>query len=194
MKMKASKAERISGLSEEDVEPLRSAQLQGGDLKDGLRMLILQEGKFWPARLNSTKLPDVYGVTMERQRGNRPIILPRDDILKEAVRERERQQIMRFHDVTCRCWRSDLGQSTSSPWAPGSARCGARPTSVSSPAPSSAPTSRCPRTTSWWSWTTGTAGWWRWTRSGCCPQTTPELVSRQLLIILPVLMTLYLSL
>ena len=91
MKMKASKAERISGLSEEDVEPLRSAQLQGGDLKDGLRMLILQEGKFWPARLNSTKLPDVYGVTMERQRGNRPIILPRDDILKEAVRERERE-------------------------------------------------------------------------------------------------------
>ena len=86
LKTKAMKAERSPGLSEEDVEPLRSAQLQGGDLKDGLRMLILQEGKFWPARLNSTKLPDVYGVTMERQRGNRPIILPRDDILKEAVR------------------------------------------------------------------------------------------------------------
>merc|ERR550539_1869255 len=87
MKTKAVKAERSPGLSEEDVEPLRSAQLQGGDLKDGLRMLILQEGKFWPARLNSTKLPEVYGVTMERQRGNRPIILPRDDILKEAVLE-----------------------------------------------------------------------------------------------------------
>ena len=51
-------------------------------------MLILQEGKFWPARLNSTKLPDVYGVVMDRQRGNRPIILPRDDILKEAVRHK----------------------------------------------------------------------------------------------------------
>ena len=59
------------------------------DLKDGLRMLILQEGKFWPARLNSTKLPDVYGVVMDRQRGNRPIILPRDDILKEAVSSME---------------------------------------------------------------------------------------------------------
>ena len=79
----STKAER--SVSKEDMEPLRSAQLQGDDLKDGLRMLILQEGKFWPARLNSTKLPDVYGVTMERQRGNRPIILPRDDILKEAV-------------------------------------------------------------------------------------------------------------
>ena len=64
---------------------LRSAQLKPSDLKDGLRLLMLQEGKFWPARLNSTKLPDVYGVVMDRQRGNRPIILPRDDILKEAV-------------------------------------------------------------------------------------------------------------
>ena len=85
LKTKTAKTERCPSVSQEDMEPLRSAQLQGGDLKDGLRMLILQEGKFWPARLNSTKLPDVYGVTMERQRGNRPIILPRDDILKEAV-------------------------------------------------------------------------------------------------------------
>jgi hypothetical protein len=46
----------------------------------------LQDGKFWPARLNSTKLGDVYGVVMDRQRGNRPIILPRDDLLKEVVR------------------------------------------------------------------------------------------------------------
>ena len=72
--------------SGERLENLRSAQLKPSDLKDGLRLLMLQEGKFWPARLNSTKLPDVYGVVMDRQRGNRPIILPRDDILKEAVR------------------------------------------------------------------------------------------------------------
>merc|ERR1719210_2640552 len=69
------------------LDTLRSAQLKPSDLKDGLRLLMLQEGKFWPARLNSTKLPDVYGVVMDRQRGNRPIILPRDDILKEAVLE-----------------------------------------------------------------------------------------------------------
>lgn len=56
------------------------------DLRDGLKLLILQEGRFWPSRLNSTQLPDVYGIVMEKQRGNRPQILPRDDILKEAVR------------------------------------------------------------------------------------------------------------
>ena len=69
------------------------------DLKDGLRMLILQEGKFWPARLNSTKLPDVYGVVMDRQRGNRPIILPRDDILKEAVSSMEK--LCKHRHQTC---------------------------------------------------------------------------------------------
>ena len=91
-KSKSSKKERqASGTSAnsqatgERLENLRSAQLKPSDLKDGLRLLMLQEGKFWPARLNSTKLPDVYGVVMDRQRGNRPIILPRDDILKEAV-------------------------------------------------------------------------------------------------------------
>ena len=66
-------------------EMLRSAILTESDLTDGLRILILQEGRFWPARLNSTQLPDVYGVVVEKQRGNRPLILPRDDILKEAV-------------------------------------------------------------------------------------------------------------
>merc|ERR1712012_712935 len=72
---------------DQQIEPLRSAQLKASELKDGLRLLILRDGKFWPARLNSTKLPDVYGVVIDRQRGNRPIILPRDDILKEAVLE-----------------------------------------------------------------------------------------------------------
>jgi hypothetical protein len=64
---------------------LRSVSLKDSDLTDGLRILILQEGRFWPARLNSTQLPDVYGIVVEKQRGNRPLILPRDDILKEAV-------------------------------------------------------------------------------------------------------------
>lgn len=77
----------ISKEVSEQFESLRSARLCQTDLKDGLRLLMLQDGKFWPARLNSTKLPDVYGVVMDRQRGNRPLILPRDDILKEAVLE-----------------------------------------------------------------------------------------------------------
>ena len=92
LKSKSVTKERIPTINQADLggveekhEALRSAALKASDLKDGLRLLILQEGKFWPARLNSTKLPDVWGLVMDRQRGNRPIILPRDDILKEAV-------------------------------------------------------------------------------------------------------------
>ena len=66
---------------------LRNAQLTEHDLIDGLKLLYLQEGRFWPASLNSTQLPDVYGIVMEKQRGNRPQILPRDDILREAIFE-----------------------------------------------------------------------------------------------------------
>ena len=59
--------------------------IQDSDLQDGQRIFMLQEGKFWPAKLNTTQLPDVYSIILEKQRGNRPIILPRDDILNEAV-------------------------------------------------------------------------------------------------------------
>ena len=72
------------GLSDSNM--LRNARLTEHDLSDGLKLLYLQEGRFWPASLNSTQLPDVYGIVMEKQRGNRPQILPRDDILREAVR------------------------------------------------------------------------------------------------------------
>ena len=68
-----------------DCNMLRNARLTEHDLSDGLKLLYLQEGRFWPASLNSTQLPDVYGIVMEKQRGNRPQILPRDDILREAV-------------------------------------------------------------------------------------------------------------
>ena len=90
MKKERSPSFEQSRDEDQQIEPLRSAQLKASELKDGLRMLILQDGKFWPARLNSTKLPDVYGVVIDRQRGNRPIILPRDDILKEAVRQTDK--------------------------------------------------------------------------------------------------------
>ena len=66
-------------------ESSRTSTLQENDLKDGLKMLTLQEGRFWPARLNSTPLPDIFGVVVEGQRGNRPNIMARDDILNQAV-------------------------------------------------------------------------------------------------------------
>lgn len=64
---------------------LRTATLRASDLKDGLRFLWLDNGRFHPARLNSTPLDDIYSVTMEKQRSNRPDIMPRDDVLNLGV-------------------------------------------------------------------------------------------------------------
>ena len=53
LKTKSVKKERLPDLNTgeaeaetEHFEPLRSAALKASDLKDGLRLLILQEGKF----------------------------------------------------------------------------------------------------------------------------------------------------
>ena len=64
----------------------RTAKLSDEDLCDGLRIMILSEGRFWPATVGTTQLPDVYAIHMAKSRGNRPMILPRDDVLKDAVR------------------------------------------------------------------------------------------------------------
>ena len=66
-------------------EPSRTATLMESDLKDGLKILSLQEGRFWPSRLNSTALPGIFGVVVEGQRGSRPNILTMDEILNQAV-------------------------------------------------------------------------------------------------------------
>ena len=66
-------------------DPSRTAALQENDLKDGLKILTLQEGRFWPARINSTPLPDIFGVVVEGQRRNVENIMARDDILNQAI-------------------------------------------------------------------------------------------------------------
>ena len=63
----------------------RTARLTDEDLRDGLHIMILIEGRFWPASVTTTQLPDVYAVHVTKGRGNRPLILPRDDVLKDGV-------------------------------------------------------------------------------------------------------------
>ena len=67
------------------LEPSRTSTLKEHDLKDGLKILTLQDGRFWPSRLNSTPLPDIFDLKVEGQRGNRQNIMARDDILNQAV-------------------------------------------------------------------------------------------------------------
>jgi len=52
----------------------------------GLHILILQEGRFWPAKVDNTQLEGVFTVVIERARQSKPIIMARDDILRDSVR------------------------------------------------------------------------------------------------------------
>ena len=56
-------------------------------LKDGQRILTLIDGHFYPGRLNATRPPDVYGVLLDNERGFRPIIYAREQLLRESILE-----------------------------------------------------------------------------------------------------------
>ena len=50
-----------------------------------LRVLTVMGGLFYAGHLNPVRPPDVYSITLDGERGNKPHILSREDILKDAV-------------------------------------------------------------------------------------------------------------
>lgn len=57
------------------------------ELRDNLRVLLFMEpeGLFYEGEMKEIRPPDVYGVVIDNQRGNRPHIYPQEEILKLAV-------------------------------------------------------------------------------------------------------------
>ena len=56
-------------------------------LRDSDRVLLLQDAVLHPGRLSVILAPDIYGVKVDRERGNRPHILSREELLIRAVRD-----------------------------------------------------------------------------------------------------------
>lgn len=50
-----------------------------------LRVLTAMGGLFYAGRLNAVEPPDVYSITLDGERGNRPHIMSREEILRDAV-------------------------------------------------------------------------------------------------------------
>ncbi|XP_012939835.1 serine-rich adhesin for platelets [Aplysia californica] len=63
----------------------RSCVIEPSDLRDGLRVLYLNDGLFYEGAVRDLQPPDVYGVLTAGQRGSRPHILSLEEILKDAV-------------------------------------------------------------------------------------------------------------
>lgn len=52
-----------------------------------LRVLTAMGGLFYAGRLNAVEPPDVYSITLDGERGNRPHIMSREEILRDAILE-----------------------------------------------------------------------------------------------------------
>lgn len=52
---------------------------------DKLRVLTAMGGLFYAGLLNAVEPPDVYSITLDGERGNRPHIMSREEILRDAV-------------------------------------------------------------------------------------------------------------
>ena len=55
------------------------------DLNEGVRVLVKLDGHFYPGKILAISPPDIYGILVDRERGNRPHIFSREEVLNEAV-------------------------------------------------------------------------------------------------------------
>ena len=65
--------------------PPRSCIIQKEELMDGLRVLIPIDGLFHAGYVHAIQAPDVYGVIIDGERGNRPHVFSQEQILQDAI-------------------------------------------------------------------------------------------------------------
>ncbi|XP_008559177.1 uncharacterized protein LOC103579528 isoform X3 [Microplitis demolitor] len=78
---KAAKAEKVESIANKCK--LVSAHLE----IDQLRVLTAMGGLFYAGRLSAVQAPDIYAITLDGERGNRPHIHSREEILRDAIVE-----------------------------------------------------------------------------------------------------------
>ena len=69
----------------EPCGPPPSCVLTESQLQDGLKVLLRLGGHFYTSRLTEISPPDIYGVVVDKERGNKPHILSREEVLERAV-------------------------------------------------------------------------------------------------------------
>ncbi len=79
-KKQAPAANKLSTLTED-------VTLNEDNLVDGLRVLVRIEGHFYPGRLNAINPPDIYGVLLDNERGFKPHIYAREELLQNVIRD-----------------------------------------------------------------------------------------------------------
>ena len=77
--------EEDSEAQQETGQPGDQARLGERDLCDGLRVLVRLCGVLHPGRLTPILPPDIYGVKVDRERGDRPHVFSREELLTRVV-------------------------------------------------------------------------------------------------------------
>lgn len=77
--------EEYSEAQQETSQPGDKARLGESDLCDGLRVLVRLCGVLHPGRLTPILPPDIYGVKVDRERGDRPHVFSREELLSRVV-------------------------------------------------------------------------------------------------------------
>ena len=76
----------LSLLKERPSTPTqRTCVLREEDLKEGLNVLVFKDSLFYEGTVQPIHPPDIYGVLIKNERGNRPHIYSREEFLKEVV-------------------------------------------------------------------------------------------------------------
>ena len=92
-KLVAAEDSNVGGGASSDIPPRlepepeqgQSCLLSEADLVDGLRVLLRLGGHFYTSRLTEISPPDIYGIVVDKERGNKPHILSREEVLSKAV-------------------------------------------------------------------------------------------------------------
>jgi len=61
--------------------------LKPGHVGDGTRVLLRLESVLYPGRVTNIVPPDIYGVIVDKARGNKPHVFSREDLLKRAIHD-----------------------------------------------------------------------------------------------------------
>merc|ERR1712183_322934 len=84
---------RLSLSASKDCPPEEDKlHLKPGHVGDGTRVLLRLESVLYPGRVTSIVPPDIYGVIVDKARGNKPHVFSREDLLARAI-----------HDVGVKC-------------------------------------------------------------------------------------------
>jgi len=78
----------ISSVEHDEVLPDPDpCTLTESDLVEGAAVLLRREGVYHPGILRCILPPDIYGVLVTRDRGNKPVILPREELIKDVIKD-----------------------------------------------------------------------------------------------------------